>query len=137
MLADWNNNPRVDMLLHSDTLFWFQADQSLLLLLNPWLAEKRQIPILIVLGLTRPELETMIYRTRGEHANHYITDAVKWNSNTNIVAFYFFSPFFFFFFFNYFLYILFLDLIYKLFRQFAIFLFFIFYFIYYPVTRGE
>jgi hypothetical protein len=27
-------------------------------------------------GLTRPELEPAIYRIRGEHANHYATDAV-------------------------------------------------------------
>jgi hypothetical protein len=31
----------------------------------------------IVFGLTRPGLEPTIYRTRGEHANHYTTDAVK------------------------------------------------------------
>ena len=30
----------------------------------------------IVFGLTRPGLEPTIYRTRGEHANHYTTDAV-------------------------------------------------------------
>ena len=30
----------------------------------------------IVFGLTRPEHEPTIYRTRGEHANHYTTDAV-------------------------------------------------------------
>jgi hypothetical protein len=35
------------MSLHSDTLFWFRANQSLLFLLNAvWLAEKQQIPIL-------------------------------------------------------------------------------------------
>jgi hypothetical protein len=40
------------------------------------LAEKQQIPIL-VFGLTRSTLDPMIYRTRGEHANHYTTtDAV-------------------------------------------------------------
>ena len=33
LLAHWNNSPRVDMSLHSDTLFWFRADQSLLFLL--------------------------------------------------------------------------------------------------------
>jgi hypothetical protein len=33
--------------LHSDTLFWFWANQSLLFLLNAaYLAEKQQIPIL-------------------------------------------------------------------------------------------
>ena len=30
----------------------------------------------IVFGLIRSGLEPMIYRTRGEHANHYTTDAV-------------------------------------------------------------
>ena len=39
------------------------------------LAEKQQIPIL-VFDLTLPELEPTIYLTRGEHANHYATDAV-------------------------------------------------------------
>jgi hypothetical protein len=47
-LTRWiNNSQRVDMSLHSDTLFWFQAKQSLLFLLNDaFLAEKQQIPIL-------------------------------------------------------------------------------------------
>jgi hypothetical protein len=30
----------------------------------------------IVSGLTRSQLETTIYRTQDEHANHYTTDAV-------------------------------------------------------------
>jgi hypothetical protein len=30
----------------------------------------------IVFGLTWPGLEPTIYNTRGEHANHYTTDAV-------------------------------------------------------------
>jgi hypothetical protein len=64
------------MLLHSDTLFWFRANQSLLFLLNAvYLAEKQQIPIL-VFGLTQSGLEPTIYRTRGEHANNYATNAV-------------------------------------------------------------
>ena len=44
----WANNSHwVDMSLHSDTLFWFRANQSLLFLLNAaFLAEKQQIPIL-------------------------------------------------------------------------------------------
>jgi hypothetical protein len=47
VLAHWNNSLRVDMSLHSDTLFWFWANQSLLFLLNAaWLVEKQQIPIL-------------------------------------------------------------------------------------------
>jgi hypothetical protein len=42
-----NNCLRVDRSLYSDTLFWFWANQSLLLLLHgAWLAEKQQIPIL-------------------------------------------------------------------------------------------
>jgi hypothetical protein len=45
-LAHWNNSPRVEMSLHSDTLFWFRANQSLLFLRNAaCLAEKQQIPI--------------------------------------------------------------------------------------------
>ena len=31
----------------------------------------------IIFGLTRPVLEPTIYRTRGEHANYYATDAVE------------------------------------------------------------
>jgi hypothetical protein len=43
----------------------------------------------IVFGLTRPWLESTIYRTRDEQANHYATDAVKSNmksenNSTNI-----------------------------------------------------
>ena len=62
--AHWNNSPWVDMSLHSDTLFWFRANQSLLLNATCF-------------DLTRPELEPTIYRTWGEHANHYITDTVS------------------------------------------------------------
>ena len=40
------NSPREDMSLHSDTLSWFRANESLLFLLNAaWLAGKQQIPI--------------------------------------------------------------------------------------------
>jgi hypothetical protein len=40
----WHNSARVDMSLHSDTLFWFRANQSLLfLLIAACLAEKQQI----------------------------------------------------------------------------------------------
>ena len=63
---------------HLDTLSWFRADQSLLFLLNAaCLPEKQQISICIVFGMTRPGLEPTIYRTRGEHSNHYATDAVR------------------------------------------------------------
>jgi hypothetical protein len=32
VLAHWNNSPWIDSSLHSDTLFWFRANQSLFLL---------------------------------------------------------------------------------------------------------
>ena len=35
----------------------------------------------IVFGLTWPGLEPTIYRIRGEHANHYTTDAVEVSLN--------------------------------------------------------
>jgi len=41
-----NNSLRVDISLHSDTLFWFQANQSLLFIHAACLAEKQPIPIL-------------------------------------------------------------------------------------------
>jgi len=46
VLGNWIKSHLVDMLLHSDTFFWFRAKQSLLLLLSAaCLAEKQQIPI--------------------------------------------------------------------------------------------
>jgi hypothetical protein len=43
----WRNGSWVDVSLHSDTLFCFRANQSLLLFLNyALLAEKQQIPII-------------------------------------------------------------------------------------------
>ena len=78
MLAHWNNSLWVDMSLHSDTLIWFRANQSLLFLLTAACLEEKQATNtnFIVLGLTWPGLEPTIYRTRGDHANHYATDAV-------------------------------------------------------------
>ena len=46
VLGHWSNSWRVDMSLHSDTLSWFLANQSLLHLNAARLAEKQQIPIL-------------------------------------------------------------------------------------------
>ena len=40
-----------------------------------------------VLGLTRPGFEPTIYRTRGEHANYYATDAVPSLIDTCITKF--------------------------------------------------
>ena len=59
MLAHWNNSPRIDMSPHLDTLSWFRA---------------------------RSGLESTIYHTRGEHANHYATDAVKQMSTLSILS---------------------------------------------------
>ena len=59
VLTHRNNSPLVDMSLHWDTLFWFRANNSLLVFLNgACLAEKQ------------------ICRILGKHANHYTTDAV-------------------------------------------------------------
>ena len=64
------------MSLHSDTLSWFRANQSLLFLLTAaCLAAKQQIPI-SVFGLTRSGGKPTIYSTLGEHTKHYTTDAV-------------------------------------------------------------
>jgi hypothetical protein len=82
VLVHWNNSPRVDMLLHSDTLFWFRAIQSLLFLLNT---------NLLLFGLTQPELDPTIYRTRGEHANHNATDVVSKLIKTVLFSNFFFS----------------------------------------------
>ena len=78
VLGHWNNSQWVDMSLHSYTLFWYRAIQSLLFLLNAACLAKKAINAnFIVFGLTRPGLEPMIYHTRCEHANHYATDVVK------------------------------------------------------------
>jgi hypothetical protein len=79
-VANWNKSSQVDMSLHSETLFWFTANQSLLLLLSAvCLAEKQQISIL-VFGLTWTGLEPTIYRSPGERANNYTTNLVLENS---------------------------------------------------------
>ena len=50
VLAHWYNSPQVDISIYSNTLFWFQANQSLLFLLSAvCLAKKQQIPILMSL----------------------------------------------------------------------------------------
>ena len=60
VLAQWNNSPRVDMSLHSDTLFWSWSNQSLLFILNvACLAEKQHIPILLSLVWTDQDLNPL------------------------------------------------------------------------------
>ena len=43
----------------------------------------------IVFSLIRPGLELTIYRIRGEHANHYATDVVKYvlRNNCNYIEY--------------------------------------------------
>jgi hypothetical protein len=42
----WNNSPRIDTSLHSDTLSWFRATQSVLFLFDAArLVDRQQIPI--------------------------------------------------------------------------------------------
>jgi hypothetical protein len=67
------------MLLHSDTLFCFRANQ--VFALSPQccvLSGEATNTNFKVFGLSRPGpgLKSTLYRTRGEHANHYTTDAV-------------------------------------------------------------
>ena len=60
VLGHWNKIMRVDMSIHSDTLFWFWANQSLLFLLNAaclQLSEEATNTIFLVFGLTLPGLE--------------------------------------------------------------------------------
>ena len=40
-----------------------------------------------VFGLTRTGLEPTIYRTQGEHANHYTTDAVELRKSKITIGF--------------------------------------------------
>jgi hypothetical protein len=67
------------MLLHSDTLFWFRANQYLLFLLNDaCLAEKQQQKYQSYsLWFDPTAARTYDLRTRGKHADHYATDAVE------------------------------------------------------------
>jgi hypothetical protein len=41
--------------------------------------EMLQIPISLVFDLTQPELKPAIYRTCGDHANHYTTNTIHHN----------------------------------------------------------
>ena len=76
VLAHWNNSLQIDVSFHLDTLSWPRVNKSLLFLLNAeCLAKKEQLPILVI-GFTQSGLEPTIYRTQGEHANHYTTNTV-------------------------------------------------------------
>jgi hypothetical protein len=82
VLAHWNNSLRVDMSLHSDTLFWSRVNQSLLLLLNAeYLAEKQQIPIL--LSLVSPDWDSNSRSTEHETSTLTITPPMQSMVNIN------------------------------------------------------
>ena len=49
----WNNSPQVDMLLNLDTLFWFRANQSLLLQSVPLATSPMPETSKIVFGLVK------------------------------------------------------------------------------------
>jgi hypothetical protein len=67
------------MSLHSDTFFWFRANLSFFFFLKRLLSGKATNTNFIVFGLTRPGLEPTIYRTLGQHSNHYTSDALNKN----------------------------------------------------------
>ena len=75
------NQSQVDMSLHWDTLFCFQGNQSLLLLLNAvCLEKKQQIPIWYPLvWAERSSKSRTIYCTWGEHASHYAWMRAGWS----------------------------------------------------------
>jgi hypothetical protein len=69
MLADWNNNPRVDMSLHI-TRIPSRPVCSFSLMFRAKRETKNTN--FIVFGLIQPGLElTRIHHTRAEHANHH------------------------------------------------------------------
>ena len=67
VVAHWNNSPWIDMSIHLNILFLFRANQSLIvdvLMPHDYRREATNTNF-IVFGLSR-----------GEHTNHYTTDAV-------------------------------------------------------------
>ena len=75
VIAHWNNNLRVDISLHSNTLCWLRANHSLLLLLNAsFFAEKQKIQILYFFAW--PDYVSNPQKLLD--ANHYTTDVVKY-----------------------------------------------------------
>jgi hypothetical protein len=72
VLAHWNNSQRFDMSPHSDTLFWFWANQSLIFPLNAAsLVKKQQIPILQ--SLVWPDLGSNLRSTALKESTPTIT----------------------------------------------------------------
>jgi len=76
MLAHWNNSPQIDMSPHSDTVSWFWANQSLLFLLNTACLVQNQKYEIYSLWFDPTGVESTMYRTWDEQANHYTNDTV-------------------------------------------------------------
>jgi len=79
------------MKFHSDTLPWFRANQSLLLLFNTvWVARMQQIQCtnFILLDIIQHGLEPTIYHTGGNITNHYTVNTVPTflKSMTNLIT---------------------------------------------------
>ena len=82
VLAHWSNRPQEDMSPHSDTLYWSQADQSLLLLLNAaCFAEKQQIPILK--SLVWPDRDSTSDFPHARRARYPLHHRRGWNCTQN------------------------------------------------------
>jgi hypothetical protein len=59
--------------LMKDLIYKIQGNTNILVNIGCRTSGKR----VSVFGFTRPGLKPTIYRTRGEHSNHYTTDAVR------------------------------------------------------------
>ena len=72
VLAHWNDSPLIDMSPHLDISSWFLANHSFSFMLRV----SGEATNIIVFGFDPIRAQSMIYRTWGEHANHYTTDVV-------------------------------------------------------------
>jgi len=83
MLDLWNNNPRIDMSLHSGHIILILSQS--IFALTPYLCSMISREAVntnfIVIVLAWRGLEPMIYFTQGKHANHYTGDAVRYVNN--------------------------------------------------------
>ena len=85
--AHCNNSPWVVMSLHSETLYWFHANQFLLLLINSaltFLVEASNTNF-IDFVLMRLWLELTVYCPRSEYANYYTTEKYYLDLITHII----------------------------------------------------
>ena len=58
VLTHWNNSPRVDMSFHSDILFWFRANQSLVFLISSQIGSSQFGPSQIGPNSNRPKVKS-------------------------------------------------------------------------------